>query len=137
MATNLSSIHGGIVCGGPRQRMERSHFKHRQATSATVLPLIMLLEVTALHMTPEPVVDHVQEAPSDIWALGRIVFEMLTGKPVWDLKPETTIEKLLRKAADDAEEGFSAAGSTVLEPISQVSSWQRPLINTIPAGSQE
>ncbi|KAJ6879964.1 hypothetical protein NC652_033331 [Populus alba x Populus x berolinensis] len=95
------------------------------------------LGVTALHMTPEPVVDHVQEAPSDIWALGRIVFEMLTGKPVWDLKPETTIEKLLRKAADDAEEGFSAAGSTVLEPISKVSSWQRPLINTIPAGSQE
>ena len=35
----------------------------------------------------------------------------------------------------DAEESFSAAGSTVLEPISQVSSWQRPLINTIPAGS--
>ena len=53
------------MCGGPRQRMvcgfrslgggkvsflflfwlkERSHFKHRQATSATVLPLLMLLE---------------------------------------------------------------------------------------------
>jgi hypothetical protein len=26
---------------------------------------------------------------------------MLTGKPVWDLKPESTIEELLRKTGDE------------------------------------
>lgn len=56
---------------------------------------------TDLYMTPESVVDHVQEVPSDTWALGCRVFEMLTGKPVWDLKPETTIEELLRKTGDE------------------------------------
>ncbi|CAK7341175.1 unnamed protein product [Dovyalis caffra] len=62
------------------------------------------LRGTALYMAPESVVDHVQDAPSDIWALGCIVFEMLTGKPVWDVEPGTTTEELLRKIADELPE---------------------------------
>jgi serine/threonine protein kinase len=62
------------------------------------------LRGTALFTAPESVVDHVQEAPSDIWALGCIVFGMLTGKPVWDLKPEATTEELLRKIGDELPE---------------------------------
>ncbi|XP_050232200.1 mitogen-activated protein kinase kinase kinase 20-like [Mercurialis annua] len=39
---------------------------------------------TTSYMAPETVGYRIQETPSDIWALGCIVFEMLTGKRVWD-----------------------------------------------------
>ncbi|KAK6144390.1 hypothetical protein DH2020_021210 [Rehmannia glutinosa] len=39
---------------------------------------------THMYLSPEAVIDSVQEAPSDVWAVGCIVLEMLTGKPVWD-----------------------------------------------------
>ncbi|KAJ6326161.1 hypothetical protein OIU78_013290 [Salix suchowensis] len=55
------------------------------------------LRGTALYMAPETVANHVQEPPSDIWALGCVVLEMLTGKPAWDLKPHLTTKELLRK----------------------------------------
>ncbi|KAJ4842358.1 hypothetical protein Tsubulata_027656 [Turnera subulata] len=54
------------------------------------------LRGTALYMAPEVVVDHVQEPPCDIWALGCIVLEMITGKSAWDLKPDVTTEQLLK-----------------------------------------
>ncbi|KAK9997161.1 hypothetical protein SO802_021847 [Lithocarpus litseifolius] len=38
---------------------------------------------TQLFFSPEMVVFGIQEAPSDIWALGCIVLMMLTGKPPW------------------------------------------------------
>ena len=39
---------------------------------------------TALHMAPERLMKSVQEPPSNIWALGCVVCEMLIGKSTWD-----------------------------------------------------
>ncbi|XP_065874711.1 mitogen-activated protein kinase kinase kinase 20-like [Euphorbia lathyris] len=51
---------------------------------------------TALYMAPETVMDRIQEPPCDIWGLGCIVFEMLTGKKVWnpDMKKDEIFEKI-------------------------------------------
>ncbi|KAJ9146704.1 hypothetical protein P3X46_028937 [Hevea brasiliensis] len=47
--------------------------------------LFSCLGGTTSYMAPKTVVDPIQEPPSDIWALGCIVFEMFTGKSVWDI----------------------------------------------------
>ncbi|GMQ09318.1 hypothetical protein CsSME_00052740 [Camellia sinensis var. sinensis] len=49
------------------------------------------------YSSPETVVDKglQQESPSDIWALGMIVFEMLAGKSVWDGKQDSEVEDIL------------------------------------------
>lgn len=54
---------------------------------------------TPRYMAPETVMDNVQDCPSDIWALGCIVLEMLTGEPPWggsnqDLTPDCILRKL-------------------------------------------
>ncbi|KAL3617698.1 hypothetical protein CASFOL_038019 [Castilleja foliolosa] len=38
---------------------------------------------TPMYLSPEAVIESEQESPSDMWALGCIVLEMLTGKPPW------------------------------------------------------
>uniref|UniRef100_A0A5B6YLI1 Protein kinase domain-containing protein n=1 Tax=Davidia involucrata TaxID=16924 RepID=A0A5B6YLI1_DAVIN len=53
------------------------------------------LRGTAMYLSPEAVVDNIQMPPSDIWALGCVVLEMLTGKPVWDTKQDLDAEDLL------------------------------------------
>ncbi|CAA0827312.1 mitogen-activated protein kinase kinase kinase 20 [Striga hermonthica] len=45
---------------------------------------------TPMYLSP----DSVQEAPSDVWAVGCIVLEMLTGKQPWEGKKEEILEKL-------------------------------------------
>ncbi|KAI5660387.1 hypothetical protein M9H77_29180 [Catharanthus roseus] len=52
---------------------------------------------TPRYMSPEAVLDNVQDCPSDIWALGCIVLEMLTGKPPWDSDQELTPDDILQK----------------------------------------
>ncbi|WCJ40355.1 Protein kinase superfamily protein [Euphorbia peplus] len=52
---------------------------------------------TALYMAPESVIDGIQERPSDIWALGCIVYEMLTGKEVWNCNPDMSSYEILQK----------------------------------------
>ncbi|XP_076883193.1 mitogen-activated protein kinase kinase kinase 20-like [Bidens hawaiensis] len=39
---------------------------------------------TPMYMAPETVTGGEQESPSDIWALGCLVTEMITGNPVWN-----------------------------------------------------
>ncbi|XP_059643066.1 mitogen-activated protein kinase kinase kinase 20-like [Cornus florida] len=55
------------------------------------------LRGTPLYLSPEAVVDNIREPPSDVWALGCIVLEMLTGKPPWDTKEDQDAESLLRQ----------------------------------------
>ncbi|KAH6758666.1 hypothetical protein C2S51_018901 [Perilla frutescens var. frutescens] len=54
-------------------------------------------EGTAMYLSPEAVVDHVQEAPSDVWAVGCIVLEMLTGKSALGGKKGMGAVEILRK----------------------------------------
>ncbi|KAG8373174.1 hypothetical protein BUALT_Bualt12G0143600 [Buddleja alternifolia] len=56
---------------------------------------------TPMYLSPEAVRDRVQKAPCDVWALGCIVLEMLTGKPVWD--KGLKVEEILRKISSDKE----------------------------------
>ncbi|CAL8133468.1 unnamed protein product [Prunus armeniaca] len=47
---------------------------------------------TPTYLSPEALNDSEQEPPSDIWSLGCIVLEMLTGKSFSDLKPGCELE---------------------------------------------
>ncbi|KAH6794831.1 hypothetical protein C2S52_005308 [Perilla frutescens var. hirtella] len=59
---------------------------------------------TPMYLSPEAVLENVQEAPSDVWALGCIVLEMLTGKPPWsEESKELSGEELLRKIGEGRE----------------------------------
>ncbi|XP_042509156.1 mitogen-activated protein kinase kinase kinase 20-like [Macadamia integrifolia] len=53
------------------------------------------LRGTPLYMSPESVSRKEQEAPSDIWALGCVVAEMISGKPAWNCKPDMDVDELL------------------------------------------
>ncbi|XP_038896260.1 mitogen-activated protein kinase kinase kinase 17-like [Benincasa hispida] len=46
---------------------------------------------TLSYMAPETLIDSVQESPSDIWALGCLVFEILTGNRPWGATDEAGI----------------------------------------------
>lgn len=52
---------------------------------------------TPLCLSPESVNDNEYESPADIWALGCVVIEMLTGKPAWDFKDESNIFSLMMR----------------------------------------
>ncbi|KAJ7974430.1 Mitogen-activated protein kinase kinase [Quillaja saponaria] len=41
------------------------------------------LRGTPVYMAPETVLENIQGPQSDVWALGCVVFEMLTGKSIW------------------------------------------------------
>lgn len=58
---------------------------------------------TPMYLSPEAVLENVQEAPSDVWALGCIVLEMLTGKPPWSEYKELNGEELLKKIGEGRE----------------------------------
>ena len=50
---------------------------------------------TPMYLSPEVVTDCIQERPSDVWAFGCIVLEMVTGKPPWFVKKDMDAEALL------------------------------------------
>ncbi|KAL5705700.1 hypothetical protein ACHQM5_023967 [Ranunculus cassubicifolius] len=53
------------------------------------------LNGTPLYMSPESVSCNEQETPSDIWALGCVVLEMITGKPAWRCGVDADVSSLL------------------------------------------
>ncbi|KAJ4978813.1 hypothetical protein NE237_009593 [Protea cynaroides] len=61
------------------------------------------LRGTPLYMSPESVARKEQEAPSDIWALGCIVAEMITGKPAWNCEPDMNVDELLSRIGSGNE----------------------------------
>ncbi|MCL7049865.1 hypothetical protein MKW94_021132 [Papaver nudicaule] len=56
---------------------------------------IIGLRGTPLYMSPESVSSNEIESPSDIWALGCIISEMITGKPAWGFNGNSDISALL------------------------------------------
>ncbi|KAI3761470.1 hypothetical protein L1987_51887 [Smallanthus sonchifolius] len=61
---------------------------------------------TPMYLSPEVVIDGVQEQPADIWAFGCIVFEMLTGKPLWFLNQDLGIDEILSRSVDEEGRSF-------------------------------
>ncbi|CAL8130502.1 unnamed protein product [Prunus armeniaca] len=49
---------------------------------------------TPMYLSPETVLDRIQEKPSDIWALGCVVLKMLTGRHPWDAKAGVKLHDL-------------------------------------------
>ncbi|XP_059458557.1 mitogen-activated protein kinase kinase kinase 20-like [Corylus avellana] len=65
--------------------------------------LDLYLRGTPPYLAPETVIENVQELPSDIWAMGCVVCEMLTGKSPWDRAEELNTKDLLRLIGDQRE----------------------------------
>ncbi|GKB16124.1 mitogen-activated protein kinase kinase kinase 17-like protein [Tanacetum coccineum] len=58
---------------------------------------------TPMYFSPEVVIDGVQESPSDIWAFGCIVLEMLTGNSPWGSMRETNCDEVLARIGNSNE----------------------------------
>ncbi|OVA14489.1 Protein kinase domain [Macleaya cordata] len=54
------------------------------------------LKGTPVYMAPETVAYGEYEPGCDVWALGCVVLEMLTGKSAWNFAPKTELKDLLR-----------------------------------------
>lgn len=50
---------------------------------------------TAMYLAPASIVDEIQLHPSDVWALGCVVLNMLTRRPTWKLNLDEGIRKPL------------------------------------------
>ncbi|KAF9623044.1 hypothetical protein IFM89_036180 [Coptis chinensis] len=70
------------------------------------------LSGTPLYMSPESIARDEHETPSDIWALGCVVLEMITGKPAWRCGVDTDVSALLFRI------GFSDELPEIPEEIS-------------------
>ncbi|TXG72392.1 hypothetical protein EZV62_000971 [Acer yangbiense] len=57
---------------------------------------------TTMYLAPETVIDHIQELPSDVWSLGCVVREMLTGLKPWNsLNQKLNSKQVLNLISDD------------------------------------
>ncbi|XP_050281275.1 mitogen-activated protein kinase kinase kinase 20-like [Quercus robur] len=54
---------------------------------------------TAMYIAPESIVDEIQLQPSDVWALGCVVLNKLTRRPIWKLNLDEGIEDLWKQIA--------------------------------------
>ncbi|CAN4079672.1 unnamed protein product [Withania somnifera] len=75
------------------------------------------LRGTPLYMSPEMVTGGEQDTPADIWALGCVVAEMATGKPVWRCSDITKLLMTIGVGDElpDIPERFSGEGKDFLE----------------------
>ncbi|KAF8407286.1 hypothetical protein HHK36_006413 [Tetracentron sinense] len=85
---------------------------------------------TALYMSPESITIYKQEPCMDIWALGCVVIEMITGKPAWHWGPDTDVKDLLFEIAYGGEmpkmpSGLSDKGKDFLHKCFARDSWLR------------
>ncbi|KAH7520187.1 hypothetical protein FEM48_Zijuj08G0117700 [Ziziphus jujuba var. spinosa] len=80
--------NGGRLSESDIRRYTRTILKGEKKTEVE-------LRGTPLYMSPESVNDNEYESPSDIWALGCAVVEMMTGKPAWNCEPGSNICALL------------------------------------------
>ncbi|GER50867.1 mitogen-activated protein kinase kinase kinase [Striga asiatica] len=55
---------------------------------------------TPMYLPPEAVTEGLQEAAGDVWAVGCVVVEMLTGRPLWEPGSK---EEILRSIGEDWE----------------------------------
>ncbi|XP_076886345.1 mitogen-activated protein kinase kinase kinase 20-like [Bidens hawaiensis] len=59
---------------------------------------------TPMYLSPEALINGVQEQPADIWAFGCIVFEMLTGKPLgFSDRDNLGVEEMLTLIVDEVD----------------------------------
>ncbi|CAA0843314.1 mitogen-activated protein kinase kinase kinase 21 [Striga hermonthica] len=73
-----------LVNGGSQFRAKIGDFgQARRAGRSRKRKLGAYWRGTPMYLSPEAVLENEQEGPSDLWALGCIVLEMLTGKPPW------------------------------------------------------
>ncbi|KAJ0508945.1 putative mitogen-activated protein kinase kinase kinase STE-STE11 family [Helianthus annuus] len=75
---------------------------------------------TPMYLSPEVVVNGVQEKPADVWAVGCIVYEMLTGKPLWYSYQDLGVNEMISRIGDgrnlfSVSSSFSAEGRSFLE----------------------
>ncbi|KAL2906254.1 Mitogen-activated protein kinase kinase kinase 17 [Bienertia sinuspersici] len=78
------------------------------------------LRGTPICMSPEIIAGERVESPADIWALGCAVIEMFSGKPAWELSPESDVTALLYRIAVGGESpkipgNLSSEGKDFLE----------------------
>lgn len=60
----------------------------KRAAKDNVMKRSGIIQGTGMYMSPEVTHDNIQEPPSDIWALGCCVLQMLTGKEEWEVSTE-------------------------------------------------
>ncbi|KAJ0643251.1 putative mitogen-activated protein kinase kinase kinase STE-STE11 family [Helianthus annuus] len=75
---------------------------------------------TPMYLSPEAVVNGVQEKPADVWAVGCIVYEMLTGKPLWYSYQDLGVSEMISRIGDGRDmfsicRSVSAEGRSFLE----------------------
>ncbi|XP_076911275.1 mitogen-activated protein kinase kinase kinase 20-like [Bidens hawaiensis] len=75
---------------------------------------------TTMYLSPEALINGVQEQPADIWAFGCIVFEMLTGKPLWFSNQDLSNDEMLTRIGDEVDlisvsSSISAEGKSFLK----------------------
>ncbi|KAJ0440606.1 putative mitogen-activated protein kinase kinase kinase STE-STE11 family [Helianthus annuus] len=65
---------------------------------------------TPMYLSPEALVNGVQEQPADVWAVGCIVYEMLTGKPLRYSYQDLGVNEMISRIGD-GRDLFSVSSS--------------------------